>query len=102
MKDKQPLVPREIIEERICLIRGQKVMLDNDLAMLYGVSTKRLDEQVRRNRRRFPEDIMFELAESEFAALRSHFATSKKGSGGRRYRPFAFTEQGVAMIHPLQ
>jgi hypothetical protein len=98
MKQSKALIPREAIEHKIYLIRGQKVMLDSDLARLYGVPTKRLNEQVRRNRRRFPADFMIELTESELAALRSHFATSKKGSGGRRYRPFAFTEQGVAML----
>jgi hypothetical protein len=98
MKENQAVVPRETIEDKIYMIRGQKVMLDSDLARLYGVPTKRLNEQVRRNKRRFPADFMIELTESELAALRSHFATSKKGSGGRRYRPFAFTEQGVAML----
>jgi hypothetical protein len=73
-------------------------MIDIDLADLYQVPTKRLNEQVRRNRRRFPEDFMFQLTTTEAAALRSQFATSKTGRGGRRYRPYAFTEQGVAML----
>jgi hypothetical protein len=73
-------------------------MLDSDLAELYGVTTKRLNEQVRRNLPRFPEDFMFQLTESETYLLRSQFATSKKGRGGRRYLPYAFTEQGVAML----
>jgi hypothetical protein len=73
-------------------------MLDSDLAELYGVTTKRLNEQVRRNLSRFPEDFMFQLTESETHLLRSQFATSKKGRGGRRYLPYAFTEQGVAML----
>ena len=96
-KDKS-LIPIERIEGLILLIRGHKVMLDSDLAELYGVTTKRLNEQVRRNLSRFPEDFMFQLAESETHLLRSQFATSKGGRGGRRYLPYAFTEQGVAML----
>jgi len=96
-KDKS-LIPIERIEELILLIRGHKVMLDSDLAELYGVTTKRLNEQVRRNLSRFPEDFMFKLTESEAHLLRSQFATSKGGRGGRRYLPYAFTEQGVAML----
>jgi len=92
------LVPAERIERSILLIRGHKVMLDSDLAELFGVTTKRLNEQVRRNLSRFPEDFMFQLTESETDLLRSQFATSKKGRGGRRYQPYAFTEQGVAML----
>lgn len=95
---KEVLIPAERIEQAILLIRGQKVMLDADLAELYGVPTKRLNEQVRRNLARFPEDFMFSLSAEETEALRSQFATSKKGRGGRRYRPNAFTEQGVAML----
>lgn len=75
---------------------GYKVMLDFDLATLYGVETKRLKEQVRCNISRFPEDFMFELNKDEFESLRSHFATSKRG--GTRYVPMVFTEQGVAML----
>ena len=96
-KDKS-LIPIERIERLILLIRGHKVMLDSDLAELYGVTTKRLNEQVRRNLSRFPEDFMFQLTESETHLLRSQFATSKKGRGGRRYLSYAFTEQGVAML----
>jgi phage regulator Rha-like protein len=92
------LVSPEHIEQSILLIRHQKVMLDSDLAELYGVSTKRLNEQVKRNRARFPGDFMFQLTVSETEILRSQFATSKKGGGGRRYLPYAFTEQGVAML----
>ena len=92
------LVPPERIERSILLIRGHKVILDSDLAGLYGVTTKRLNEQVRRNLSRFPEDFMFQLTDSESDLLRSQFATSKKGRGGRRYAPYAFTEQGVAML----
>jgi hypothetical protein len=99
MKNKDILIPREIIEQKIFLIRGQKVMLDSDLAMLYGVSTKRLNDQVRRNKRCFPADFMLELTDSEYAVLRSQFATLKKGRGQhRKYFPYAFTEQGVAML----
>lgn len=95
---KRALVPLERIERAILLLRGHKVMLDADLAELYGVPTRRLNEQVRRNRERFPSDFMFELRPEEVAALRSQFATSKPGRGGRRYAPLAFTEQGVAML----
>ncbi|HET6900104.1 MAG TPA: ORF6N domain-containing protein [Vicinamibacteria bacterium] len=85
-------------EKLIVLIRGHKVIIDVDLARLYGVTTGRLNEQVRRNRDRFPDDFMFELTAEEAAALRSQSAISKTGRGGRRYRPLAFTEQGVAML----
>ena len=88
----------ERIEKSIFLIRGHKVLLDVHLSELYGVTTKRLNEQVRRNRARFPEDFMFQLTAEEVASLRSQFATSNKGRGGRRYAPYAFTEQGVAML----
>ncbi len=88
----------ERIERQIQYIRGRKVMLDSHLAKLYGVPTKRLNEQVRRNLRRFPEDFMFRLTSKETASLRSQFATSKVGRGGRRYAPLAFTEQGVSML----
>ena len=91
-------VPGERIERRILLIRGQKVLLDFHLAGLYGVSTKRFNEQVRRNLDRFPSDFMFRLSPAEFEFLRSQIATSKPGRGGRRYTPLAFTEQGVAML----
>jgi hypothetical protein len=73
-------------------------MLDADLAILYGVSTKRLNEQVRRNRSRFPDDFMFQLTREEVRSLRSQIATSKQGRGGRRYTPLVFTEQGIAML----
>jgi len=92
------MVSPEHIEQSVLLIRHQKVMLDSDLAELYGVSTKRLNEQVKRNRARFPGDFMFQLTVSETEILRSQIATSKKGGGGRRYLPYAFTEQGVAML----
>ncbi len=95
-KMKSP-VTTEIIERKIYLIRGRKVMLDSDLARLYGVNTKRLNEQVRRNADRFPEDFMFQLCAEEFEVLRSHFATSSLKHGGRRHLPFAFTEHGALM-----
>lgn len=82
------------IESRIFQIRGRKVILDSDLAMLYGVETKYLTRQVRRNLKRFPEDFMFRLTQEEF--LRCQNVTSKRG--GRRYLPYAFTEEGVAML----
>jgi hypothetical protein len=86
-----------VIERKIYLIRSHKVMLDSDLAELYGVETKRLNEQVRRNPKRFPADFMFQLTEEEAESLRSHFATLKSGRGRhRKYLPYAFTEQGVA------
>src|SRR6185503_18862712 len=88
----------QLIERRIYLIRGQKVMIDFDLAELYGVTTSRLNEQVTRNLKRFPNDFMFRLTTAEAESLRSHFAISNAGRGGRRYLPYAFTEQGVAML----
>ena len=91
------LIPVGKIEQAILLIRGQKVILDADLARLYGVTTKRLNEQVRRNQRRFPSDFMFRLTNQEVTALRSQFATSNIGRGGRRYLPYAFTEHGAIM-----
>jgi hypothetical protein len=86
------------IESRIFLIRGCKVMLDSDLAVLYHVSTKRPNEQVKRNRERFPEDFMLQLTPEETGTLRSQFATSNRRRGGRRYRPYAFTEHGAVML----
>jgi len=95
MVGKKSLVVSESIETRILTIRGQKVMLDADLAELYGVETRRLNEQVRRNSERFPEDFMFQLTGEEFANLKSQFATSSWG--GRRKLPYAFTEHGAIM-----
>ncbi|MBI2092612.1 MAG: ORF6N domain-containing protein [Deltaproteobacteria bacterium] len=91
------IIPMERIEQHILLIRGQKVMLDNDLAELYGVATKVLVQAIKRNLERFPEDFMFQLNYQEVAILRSQFVTSRL-HGGRRYLPYAFTEQGVAML----
>lgn len=90
------MVPVELIAQKIFLIRGHKVMLDKDLAKLYGVSTGRLNEQVRRNIKRFPEDFMFRLTEEEANSLISQIAISNRG--GSRHLPYAFTEQGVAML----
>ena len=87
----------EQIEPRIRLIRDQKIILDKDLAELYGVATKRLNEQVRRNSDRFPDDFVFQLTAEESESLRSQNATSKLGRGGQRYKPFAFTEHGAIM-----
>ncbi len=92
-----PLVPVERIERSIFLIRGERVILDADLAELYGIETRRLNEQVRRNIERFPQDFLFQLSSEEFSNLKSHFATSKLGWGGRRKLPFAFTEHGAIM-----
>jgi len=101
MKEKQnktSLVPQESIEDKILLIRGKKVMLDRDLALLYEVQTKALKQAVRRNSKRFPDDFMFELTTQEFENWRSQFVTSNKEKMGLRYKPMAFTEQGVAML----
>ena len=87
----------ELIQSKIYEIRGERVMLDFDLAGMYGIETKVLKQAVRRNLKRFPSDFMFELSQDEFALLRSQFVTSNK-RGGTRYMPFAFTEQGVAML----
>jgi hypothetical protein len=97
MSDSPSLVPPARIERAIVLIREQQVLLDAELAALYGVSTKVLVQAVKRNRARFPPDFMFQLTAEEFQALRSQTVTSK-GKGGRRYPPYAFTEQGVAML----
>ena len=86
------------VERRIFLIRGQNVMLDFDLAELYGVETGALKRAVNRNRDRFPEDFLFQLTIEEMEALRCQIGTSNEGRGGRRYLPYAFTEQGVAML----
>jgi len=99
------VVPMERVARAILPIRGHKVMLDSDLAELYGVTTKALIQAVKRNDGRFPEDFMFQLSDEEFERLRSQIVTSnpdaenaRSGRGGRRYPPYAFTEQGVAML----
>jgi len=91
------LISDDIISSKIYLIRDQKVMLDKDLASLYGVETKVLNQAVKRNQDRFPEDFMFELTKSENDSLRSQIVTLKRGQNSK-YLPFAFTEQGVAML----
>ena len=91
------LMPTELIQRKIMLIRGEKVMIDRDLAELYGVETKQLKRAVRRNLHRFPSDFMFELSRGEYNSLRSQFGTLKRGTHSK-YLPMAFTEQGVAML----
>lgn len=96
--DDQSSLSEETISNKIYFIRNQKVMLDRDLAMLYGIETKRLKEQVKRNINRFPKDFMFELTKEEFENWRSQFATSNSEKMGLRYNPMAFTEHGVLML----
>jgi phage regulator Rha-like protein len=108
-KESEAIIPVERIENVIHIIRGQKVILDQDLAVLYGVETKQLNRSVKRNKERFPEDFAFQLTKEELNSLRcqfgtsnenilkSQFATSKAGKGGRRYLPYFFTEHGVLM-----
>ena len=98
MSKQTDIVPLERVSRTIIILRGQKVMLDSDLAELYGVPTKALVQAVKRNRERFPVDFMFRLDPQELALLRSQFVTSNEGRGGRRFLPYAFTEQGVAML----
>ena len=89
----------EIIKEKIHIIRGQKVMLDFDLALLYGTENKVLKQSIKRNLNRFPDDFMFELSKNEYDSLRSQFVTLENGRGKySKYLPFAFTEQGIAML----
>lgn len=97
-KAEQSLVPLEAIAGLILVLREQKVILDTDLARLYGTSTMRLNEQVKRNRERFPEDFMFQLTNEENQSLISQIAISKIGRGGRRTLPYAFTEHGALMV----
>ena len=98
IKSKISVIPGDRVEKAILLLRGHRVLLDSDLSTLYGVTTKRLNEQVRRNRDRFPEDFAFQLTRAEYAALRSHFATLKTGRGQhRKYFPRVFTEHGALM-----
>ena len=93
----ETLVPVERIRQKILLLRGQRVILDRDLAALYGVPTKVLKQAVKRNAGRFPEDFMFVLTREEFGEWRSQFVTSKADRMGLRHAPMAFTEQGIAM-----
>jgi ORF6N domain len=93
-----PLMPFEDVARSIYVIRGQKVMLDSDLARIYGVSTERLNQQVKRNQDRFPVDFMFRLTTIETENLTLQIARSSVSHGGRRYRPYAFTEHGALML----
>lgn len=91
-------MPIEVIEHKIFVIRGQKVMIDRDLAELYGVETFNLNKAVKRNIGRFPQDFMFQLTDEEWKSLILQIGISKEGRGGRRFNPYVFTEQGVAML----
>jgi hypothetical protein len=97
MGHRNSIVPLKRIQQLIVVLRGQPVMLDADLALLYGVETRALIQAVKRNTKRFPDDFMFHITQEECDSLRSQIVTSK-GRGGRRYLPYAFTEQGVAML----
>lgn len=94
----QELIVQGEISSKILTLRGQQVMLDRDLAELYGVETKVFNQAVKRNQKRFPHDFMFQVTENEYQNLRSQIVTSNKGRGGRRYLPFVFTEQGIYMF----
>ena len=98
--DEMMFVNHESLVKKIYIIRGQKVMLDFELAEIYGYSTKRFNEQVKNNADKFDEDFMFQLSQDEWEILRSKNSTSnsEQGSGGRRYLPYAFTEQGIYML----
>jgi len=98
MKENKPVIPDEVVLTKIYNIRNQKVMLDRDLAELYGIETKRLKEQVRRNKDRFPDDFMFEMTKDELKDWRSQFAMSNSEVMGMRRPPFVFTEHGVLML----
>lgn len=95
---KNKIIMEQVIEPKIFMIRGHKVMLDRDLAELYGVPTKALNQTVKRNISRFPDDFMFQLSDEEMENWRSHIVTSNKEKMGIRRKPYAFTEQGVAML----
>ena len=97
-KSEKALVPQETIESKIFFLRGKRVMLDRDLAILYGVETRALNQAVRRNMRRFPEDFMFQLTKEEMESWKSQIVISNREKMGLRRRPYAFTEQGVAML----
>jgi hypothetical protein len=98
-KKAQPVaVSADLIENQICIVRGQRVMIDEDLAKLYEVPTKVFNQAVKRNARRFPDEFSFQLTTQEFTILRSQIVTSRLGHGGRRYLPRVFTEHGVAML----
>ena len=95
------LIPDEIIMNKIYYIRGQKIMLASDLAELYNIETRVLNQSVNRNLKRFPPDFMFQLSEDEYLSLTSQIVMSKKGRGGRRVLPFVFTEHGVLMLSSI-
>jgi phage regulator Rha-like protein len=95
---KTSIVPSALISQKIFFVRGTRVMLDADLARLYGVATKNLNKAVKRNTSRFPSDFMFQLSSNEMRDLRFQIGTSKREQGGRRYSPYAFTVQGIAML----
>ncbi|MBC9795469.1 ORF6N domain-containing protein [Sinomicrobium weinanense] len=97
-KEQELSIPDEVVIGKIYFIRDQKVMLDRDLAALYGVETRVLKQAVKRNMKRFPEDFMFKMTKAEFESWRSQFVTSKADQKGLRYAPFCFTEQGVTML----
>ena len=92
------IAPVALVESRILIVRGQKVLLDKDLADLYQVTTGNLNKAVRRNQDRFPEDFMFQLTPEELESLIFQLGISNETRGGRRFRPYAFTEQGIAML----
>jgi hypothetical protein len=98
MAKKLPLIQPEEIERAIKVVRGQRVLLDSDLARLYGVTTKVLNQAVQRNAERFPADFAFQLTQQEFTDLKSQIVTSSSSHGGRRKLPWVFTEHGVAML----
>ena len=104
MEETKELITTDDIRSKVYIIRGQQVMLDKDLAEIYGYEVKKLNQQVKRNIERFPEDFMFRLSNSEIDSVRSQFVTSRKKDffagqeGGRRYLPYAFTEQGIYML----
>src|SRR5258708_17812180 len=101
MADPKSLASVAQITRAIFVLRGHRVLLDAELATLYGVETRTLIQAVQRNRARFPADFMFQLNAAEWLGLRSQFVISKAGRGGRRHPPYAFTEQGVAMLSPV-
>ena len=98
MSSQNAIVPTALISQKVFFVRDTRVMLDVDLARLYGVATKNLNKAVKRNASRFPSDFMFQLSPKELHSLAFQSGTSKPGRGGRRYAPYAFTEQGVAML----
>jgi hypothetical protein len=98
---RQSIIPHERIERAILLIRDEKVILDTDIAALYGVDTRTLVQAVKRNLGRFPADFMFQLSSVEYKACLTSQSVTSKGRGGRRTRPYAFTEQGVAMLSSI-